>query len=279
MDVKAILREQLNGDGLRAFGLKGCIDMYRATGDGEYREAALQALNSLLSPEGELRHTALPDIAFVGKALLFGWTETENERFKTEAGKVRDMLRASDLTTPLGLYATRPFIVEYDTRFGDKQSYKAVARQFELAVHNEPPFYLRAGSLPEDKALCSLERAGYMLMALVDTAEKMDMQIYEHYRTMIDSFLEIVRELLPYRKHSLFSAEITNADGEPDAAGNAMIVYALLKGVRLGLLDEEKYLPIARQMIHALNACRGWEHENPGLALMTQAEIQEVENQ
>ena len=92
----------------------------------------------------------------------------------------------------------------------------------------------------------SLADEGWMLLALADTAEKLDMQIYEHYRTLADLLLEAVR--IPYRKgkdmlHFFPHDEI--GEKTADLSGQAMMAAAMLKGIRLQILNEEKYLPLA----------------------------------
>ena len=59
-------------------------------------------------------------------------------------------------------------------------------------------------------------------------------RLYEHYRALADMFLEAARGLISH-----------------ETEANPMAADALLKGVRLGLLDEEKYLPIALKMKEA----------------------------
>lgn len=77
---------------------------------------------------------------------------------------------------------------------------------------------------------------GMYMAALADTLECMEKQIYEHYRAVADLLLEAAQ--------SWFQSE-------PKA--DALAVYAVLKGVRLGLLDEEKYMPPALKAFGELN--------------------------
>ncbi|MBR5109112.1 MAG: glycoside hydrolase family 88 protein [Clostridia bacterium] len=287
MKAKTILRERQAGDRFDGDSAKGCIALYRATGEKEYRDEALSYADSGVLSEATVHLRDPVQAAFsFGKAFLFAYEETKNERFLAVAKTLREALRTSGLSTPRELYMTQPFIAEYDTRFGDRQSYKTIARTFGGTVHpggEGRPFYQRVCALPEERELYPLKQAGYMLMAAVDTVEQMDIQLYEHYRVLADLFLETVRGLMPYRLAGtgLFSREITDQD-EPDIEGSLMAVYALFKGVRLGLLDEEKYLPIADEMRYCLESvcntlvCFAEFPAGAGLRLMAEAEIREA---
>lgn len=278
MDAEAILLE--NGKGIHGALLSGCVNMYRATGINKYRDAALNALHVIVSSDGELLLKDHSQSASCGGALLFAFEETGEDRYKTAAQKLRDALRRSFLSTQRGLYLSLPFIAEYDTRFGDKQSYKEIVARFQRMCYgkseDEKMLWFRPiTDSPEDQDAAGLQRAGRLLAALADTIEKMDIQLYEHYRALADLFLTLIRQLLPFRDQCslLFSAGIVNPEEQADALGNLMIVYALRKGVRLGLIDEEKYLRISVEMMSAWK--ERWQAddaEKQGFCLMIQAE-------
>ena len=285
MKARIILRERQEKDRFDGDWTKGCIAMYRATGERGYRDEALGCLAGIVSSGGKLDMPEQAVFSF-GQALIFAYDETKENRYQAAAENLRKVLNVSALTSPRELYAVQSFIAEYDTRFGDRQSCKTIARSFWTAAHisgDDRPFYLHISGLPEEKELYPLKRAGYMLMALADTVEQMDMQLYEHYRVLTDLFLETVRGLLPYRQKrtALFSREIVNQD-EPDIEGSLMVMYALLKGVRLGLLDEEKYLPIADDMRYCMESicntllCFADFPGSFGIRLMAEAEIREA---
>ncbi|MBR3109112.1 MAG: hypothetical protein IKH30_18305 [Clostridia bacterium] len=270
MNVKAILREYRKGTRPDSIFMKGCMDMYRVSGDPLYRDEVLNAVNTMVSTDGELNvQEPVKTMLSCGKALLFAYDQTGEERYKTAAGKLREALRKTDLSTAWDLYLICPFIAEYDTRFMDKQSYKAIARCFQTTV--------RAHSLPGEKEQC------YMLMALVDTIEQMDIQLYEHHRVLADLLLEIARKLVPYwqERFTLFAKE-TEKPNETEMESCLMTAYSVLKGVRLGLLDDEKYLPAIGYMVYAMEYVGG-SHiafrefpARPGLGLMLQAEMEEA---
>ena len=104
-----------------------------------------------------------------------------------------------------------------------------------------------------------LRSMGWYLMALIDCIDKMDEQLYEHYRALIDLFREAVSGITPYADPAtgLYYQVIDRADvagNYLETSGSAMVIYALLKGVRLGVLDGEKYQASALKAFESLTA-------------------------
>lgn len=88
---------------------------------------------------------------------------------------------------------------------------------------------------------------GWYLMALIDAVEACDPAIYEVYRALCDQFREAVRGILPYQDAAtgMIYQVIDRPDVEGnylEASGSAMLACAMLKGVRLKVLQAEKYL-------------------------------------
>lgn len=275
--------------------LKGCMEMYGATRDSAWRAFVLSFMEASVSPEGKLLYFPEEgrDLRPVccGPALFFAFNETGGERYRAAIVALAEWLKAqprcacgsywSRETAPNqlrldALYFAQPFQVLFDVRLGDKRLIKDTAMQFQNARDQlfdaEKRLYRTA--LPHP-APFSLRAAGLHLAALVDCLENADIQLYEHYIALADLFLEAVRGLLPYRgkETRLFSGNIIDGDKSVDAGACCLIVYALFKGVSLGLLDEEKYLPVAEDARKAL-ASRAEQMEEPaffGPWLMVQA--------
>ena len=140
-----------------------------------------------------------------GMSLLFAWNETGNEAYRQDMEKLAQYLLME--TAPGSLYQHQPFHAAWDVRFGGRRDARAIVRLFQSAFDQRTDARYR--------------------MALVDCLEQMDIQLYEHYRAMADLLLKTAQETLA------------------GPALNAADCYMLMKGVRLDLLDPEKYLPRA----------------------------------
>ena len=77
---------------------------------------------------------------------------------------------------------------------------------------------------------------GAYLAALADAAEGMEEQIYEHYRCVADLLLEAAQAWLKSEEKS-----------------DPLALCGVLKGIRLGLLDAERYMPAARKAAGGLD--------------------------
>ena len=260
--------------------MNGLIAVSRATGDQEYKRGVLDFMRNSVSPEGTIlpAPASMTDLAACGKVLFFALDETGEERFRKALDAVADEVNMAPLPdTPKGLYAIAPFLAEYDTRFGGKQAYKAIAEHFK-AVH-QMLFDRKTGLYCTDVSRFSILNEGYMLMALADTAEKLDIQIYEHYRTVADLLLQAVRT--PYRLGTdrLFAILCGDSEKKPDYTGLVMLVYAMYKGIKLQILDPEKYLPPARagRKLPVPPEAFGFPCD-PGLWMMLNVEAEGVEH-
>ena len=243
-----LLNQGVSGTLEEGMLLSGLLAQYRAAGDRDCRETVLACMDkSVPRDAGEspiLAGESPWQAAAFGNALFFALDETGEDRYKKALDAVASRVKEAALPeTPAGLYAAAPFLAEYDTRFGDKQSYKLIADQFR-AVH-QAHFDRETGLYRSAGGVFSAREEGFMRLALADTAEKLDMMIYEHYRTLADLFLEAVRTT--YQKGTEWACFRSGESEEQarDLSGYALSVTAVLKGIRLQLLDEERYLPRA----------------------------------
>ena len=257
--IKARVRAFLSGAGDAGTDgtlLTGCAELYRAAGDTACRDHVLRVLAECVTPEGDLAGrlagTDLLTRANVGRNLFFAFDETGDERYRLAADKLSEALGKpgaddKDLC-PKALYMAQPFRVAYDMRWGGK-----IAAPEIVAVFRKAHEHIR-------DSLCDPEPMGWYLMALIDCADLMEEQLYEHYRALVDLYRE-------------------TAPAAP-LCGNLMIVRSVYKGIRLGLLDEDTYI---RPAAKAYEALRGEElfpdaadGTDAGIRLMALSEIEEA---
>lgn len=270
--------------------LIGCADLFEATGDPAYRDFILRYLEKVITPEGVITNYPLDkyniDSTNCGRVLFFALDQTGDERYR----KAIDFLIDRLATHPRcscgnfwhkeiypeqiwldGLYMAQPFRAAYDTRFGGLKSAADIASQFanvrRYLYDPDKGLYYHACDLnrqqfwADPETGCSanfwLRSMGWYLMALVDCIDYMNEQLYEHYRALVDLFREAVRGILRWAdpETGLFYQVIDHAEAEGnylETSGSAMVIYAVLKGVRLGLLDDEKLLKPALDAFNAL---------------------------
>lgn len=269
--------------------LKACIDLYRATGEAAYRQFVLDYLDRFVMADGSIPNFDLRqyDIGAItsGLALFFALEETGAERWRAaiefHMQRLREHPRCAcgsfwhkqmypDQVFLDGLYKAQPFYMAYEMKFGGMEMVGDVVRQFknvrekmwnpETGLNHHGYDEARAQRWADPETGRSpgsyLRAAGWYLMALVDTVELCSNQLYEHWRALVDIFRESLAGVLRYQTaEGLFlqSPDHPEAEGNyAETSGSAMIAYAVLKGVRLGLIDPEKYLPIGRRIFEAL---------------------------
>ena len=260
--------------------LTGYEALYRADGDSACRDFVIRYLEKVISPEGEITNYPMDkyniDSTNCGRVLFFALDETGDERYR----KAADFLTKRLETHPRcscgnfwhkeiypeqvwldGLYMAQPFRTAYDMRFGGMRTTPDIVRQFEnvrkYLYDADKHLYYHACDLAKQQPWADRETGrspnfwlrsmGWYLMALIDCIDWMDEQLYESRRTLTDLFREAMAGILPYAdpETGLFYQVIDRADvpgNYPETSGSAMVIYARLKGVRLGLLDGEVHL-------------------------------------
>lgn len=270
--------------------LEGCADLYRATGDEAYRDFVLGYLEGRVQPDGSIPTFDMSkysiDSINCGKALFFALDETGDERYRKAIEMHVERLKSHprcacgsywhkenypDQIWLDGLYMVQPFRMMYEARFNSMAQLHDITRQFrnvrQYLWNGDKGLNYHAYDEAKRQRWCDretgcshnfwLRSTGWYLMALIDCIESCPEMLYEHYRALVDLFRESMRGVLLYQdaQSRLFYQVIDRADvpgNYTETSGSAMIAYSLMKAVRLGVMNEEKYLPMAREMFEAL---------------------------
>ena len=256
--------------------LKGASDLYEATKDEFYWNFIDSYLNEFVDAEGNLLgYTASEyniDHVNAGKVLFLAYEKTGEERYRTALEHQINQLRTHPRIPEGnfwhknryphqvwldGLYMALPFYAEYENKFNNHQEYADIHRQFinveRLLKDSKTGLYYHA--YDDSKSMfwadpqtglskhCWLRAEGWLLMALVDTIDKMSETIFEYYKALIDMFQSAINDFLPYQdEKSGLWRQVVDVTGREDnyleVSGTAMVIYSLFKGVRLGLLGD-----------------------------------------
>ncbi len=273
----------------------GCVlsaaeQLFEATGDSKFRDYILRYADCYVLPDGSIRtykplEYKLDDVQ-PGRALLFAYRETGEERYILAAKNLLGQLERQPRTASGsywhkkiypeqvwldGLYMAQPFRMAYDTRYGKKDAYTDICRQFENVRRNmrDPDTGLYYHGFDESRSVFWADRKtglsgsfwlrsiGWLLMALTDTAEEMDRRVYDCLRPLQDMYKDAVKALLNYRcaENGLLLQVVDRPDLEGnycETSGSAMTAASIFKACRLRLVLTEKYLPAAENILSSL---------------------------
>ena len=270
--------------------LMGVRRMYEVTGDPYFRDYILNYLDTRVLEDGSIPsyntdHDNLDDLN-CGKLLFFAIDETGEEKYRKALEYHMKRLHAhprckcgsfwhKDIYPNQiwldGLYMAQPLYMEYETRFGGMEHYADILNQFEnvhrflydeksgLYYHGFDEARIQPWADPVTGCSSNFwSRAyGWWLIALVDTLEVMNIQIYEQYDRLRQLLRESVNSLLKYRSsEDGLIYQLINMEGlegnYTESSGSVMAAAAIMKGARLGVLLKEKYLPIGREIFETI---------------------------
>lgn len=206
-----------------------CIGLHRRTADDAARQYVIDWADSLIG--------AGACTPACGKALFFALETTGEAKYREAAEGVMAALGREPsevIDSAETLYRVMPFRMAYEMKLGGMEKVGLVAAKYRAAY----------ASLWNARTVCfggDLRGTAFALLALVDAIDICSDQLYEHWRALVDMYREVLRAAL-------------TADSAPEGETAAMLVWALLAGVRMNLIDPERYLPVAARRIAALKA-------------------------
>lgn len=270
--------------------LMGAKQLYEATGDEVFKSFIFEYLSDFIQDNGAIHnydtHEYNIDNINAGKVLTFAYDQTNDEKYlkaikvlmgqlethpRTKSGNFFHKQLYPNQIWLDGLYMAQPFYMDYETRFNGKNGYNDILNQFQntkkYLYNAETGLYYHA--YDENRSMfwadkengCSknywLRSMGWYVMALVDVLDVMSKEIYEHYDIYRNLLKEAVDGLLRYQdsKTKLFYQVIDHPEVEGnylETSGTAMIAYAIMKGVRMGVLNQEHYGLIGKEIFDSL---------------------------
>lgn len=200
--------------------LMGCIRVYQATGKAVYRDYVVEHAQN-------------------GMPLLFALEQTGEEGIRQAVVEQAEHPAQTDRLDES--FRVLPFRMAYEMKLNRMAWVSRVAEAFgelrERLFDDENALY--CASAGEGFTPTS---TGWLLAALVDSIEQCDQQLYEHWRALVDQFREALRGLM----------HRGNTDG-----AESLVAYAVMKAVRLGIIDPERYLPLAERLTEHMDESAG----------------------
>lgn len=255
--------------------IKAILEMYSITKDKKYFDFADSFIDYKVRDDGTIDGYDVSELNIdnvnAGKTLFELYDLTGKEKYRKAIdliySQIEQMPRTKDgsfwhkniypnQVWLDGLYMCQPFYMEYETRFNDKKNYEDIFNQFEQVVkHMRDPktgLYYHAYDSSREMFWCDkvtglsqnfwLRALGWYSMALLDTLDKMDSSCGVPYEKLKKVFVDLMDSMLRYQDESGMWYQVVNFGGMDgnylETSGSSIMAYALLKGVRHGILPE-----------------------------------------
>lgn len=259
------------------------LALYDITGDEKYLRFADDFVGWYVQDDGQIRTYDIKEYNLdninPGKNLFALYKHTGKQKYRLAMDTVRSQLDTMPRTEggnfwhkdiyPWqiwldGLYMAQPFYMQYETEFNSMRNCADSFRQFANVekLLRDPVTGLYYHGYDESRNMywanpetgCSqnfwVRALGWFIVALVDTLQVMDEQLYYEYRKMQSILRDLADAILPWQHTSgMFYQVVDKPEAEGnylETSGTALIAYSLLKAVRLGFLPQ-KYRPFAEK--------------------------------
>ena len=256
--------------------IKAVLDMYHVTRNQKYFDFAQTFIDFYVSEEGNILgydpKEYNSDSVNEGKVLFDLYHLTGNEKYKQAIEGIYAQLQTHPRLTKGnfwhkkiypnqiwldGLYMVSPFYMQYDMKFNKKANYRDIFVQFknvhELMRDKKTGLYFHG--YDETKSMfwaCQTtglsknhwtRSMGWFAMALVDTIEQLDEQLFFEYETLVTYLKDLLYALDKNRDQETYLYwQVTDKGDQPgnylETSGSCAIAYAMMKGARLG------YVPV-----------------------------------
>ncbi len=257
--------------------IKAILEMYSITGDKKYLDFADGFVDAKVGEDGIIAGYNVEDLNIdnvnAGKTLFELYDITGKEKYRKAIDLIYSQIEKMPRTKEGnfwhkkiypnqvwldGLYMGQPFYMEYDSRYGNKEHYSDILNQFKnvYRIMRNPlnGLYYHAYDESREMFWCDkvtglsqnvwLRAIGWYSMALLDTYDKADEDESEVRDFLKKALCELVEAMIRYQdEESGMWYQVVNFGGMDknylETSGSSIMAYAILKGVRLGVLPEE----------------------------------------
>jgi unsaturated rhamnogalacturonyl hydrolase len=253
--------------------LKGVESVWRKTGDQKYFDYIYRNMDHFIKKDGSIIGYTFDafNIDYInnGKVLLMLYQETGEKRFKKAVDLLRDQLRHHPQTSEGvfwhkkvyphqvwldGLYMGAPFYAAYVKEFGLDVEFNHIVRQYIYCVKNakDPKTGLLYHAFDEKRVqpwcdpITGLSKnfwgrsMGWFVMGLVDTISFLPPD-HVDFNTLKELLETTLLALKKVQDETGVWYQVLDQAQTPgnylEASASCMNLYAMAKGIRLGLLD------------------------------------------
>ncbi len=255
--------------------IKAFLEMYAITGDKKYLDFSDSYIGAKVNEDGTIEGYDVEELNIdninAGKTLFELFALTGKEKYEKAIQLIYSQIEKMPRTSEGsfwhkniypnqvwldGLYMCQPFYMEYVRKYMDGKGTEDIYLQFDNVEKNmkddRTGLYYHAFDCSRQMFWCDkvtglsqhfwLRALGWFSMALLDTLDKADPADGQPYENLKKRFAALIDSLIKYQDESGMWYQVINYGGMEknylETSGSSILSYAILRGVRLGFLDE-----------------------------------------
>ena len=255
--------------------IKAVLELYHIRKDSGYLEFADRFIDYFVQEDGSI--TSYDPLEYnldnvnAGKTLFDLYQLTGKEKYRKAIDTVYSQLKGQPRTSTGnfwhkqiypnqvwldGLYMAQPFYMQYELTYNNGKnchdSYSQFLNVYRLMRDLRNGLYYHAYDDSRESFWCDkvtglsdnfwLRALGWYAMALIDTVEIMPDSMTEEKSKLSGIYRELIDSMLPYQDGDtgMWYQVVNRGRISPnylETSGSAIFAYAIMKSVRLGLLD------------------------------------------
>lgn len=279
--------------------IKAVLELYHIKKDPRYLEFADSFIDYFVREDGSI--TSYDPLEYnldnvnAGKTLFDLYQLTHKEKYRKAIETVYSQLKGQPRTSTGnfwhkliypnqvwldGLYMAQPFYMQYEITYNDgkncRDSYNQFLNVYRLMRNLRNGLYYHAYDDSREAFWCDkvtglsdnfwLRALGWYAMALIDTVEIMPDSLAEERAELSRIYRELIDSMLPYQDEDtgMWYQVVNRGRISPnylEASGSAIFAYAIMKSVRLGLLDSS-YFALGKKAFEGI--CEKYLSEKDG---------------
>lgn len=260
--------------------IKAVLELYRIKKDPRYLEFADDFIDYFVQEDGSI--TSYDPLEYnldnvnAGKTLFELYPLTGRDKYRKAMDTIYGQLKGQPRTSTGnfwhkliypnqiwldGLYMAQPFYMQYELTYNQgkncSDSYQQFLNVYKLMRDTRNGLYYHAYDDSRESFWCDkvtglsanfwLRALGWYAMALIDTIEIMPDTMAEEKAELSRIYHELIDSMLPYQDEETgMWYQVVNRGGiSPnylETSGSAIYAYAIMKSVRLGLLDASYFV-------------------------------------
>ena len=255
--------------------IKAVLELYHIKKNPEYLKFADEFIDYFVREDGSVQsYDPLEynlDNVNAGKTLFDLYELTGKEKYRKAIDTVYSQLKGQPRTSEGnfwhkkiypnqvwldGLYMAQPFYMQYELTYNDGKNCRDSYEQFVNVYRNmrdlRNGLYYHAYDASREAFWCDkvtglsdnfwLRALGWYAMALIDTVEIMPDSLAPERDELSRIYRELIDSMLPYQdeKTGMWYQVVNRGRISPnylETSGSAIFAYAIMKSVRLGLLE------------------------------------------